>query len=110
MKVSCISSRPCAIHFLFLFVFSFVISISHSAVLPGPAGPPLSTETANPINYALQTEESDSDFNKDDEFAKLHAFWASRQYSAAGWCLQTSPTHFFKRLEKHSLLPRSPPL
>ena len=110
MKVSRITLRSFAIQFFFVFVFFSVISISHFVLYSEPTGLLLPARTAHHINYALQSEDSDSDFENDNEFAKLHAVWTFLHFPAIDWHSHPKLSYFIKDIEIYPSLPRSPPV
>jgi hypothetical protein len=93
----------------FIYVFSFAIGVSHFAPYQDLADPSLSTKTAHHVTFAIQAEDSVTDFDKDDDFARLHAVWSFLQFPLADWHTYINPSPFFKSTENFSLLPRSPP-
>jgi hypothetical protein len=109
MNVRWIPLRFYAIHFFFVYLFSFAIGVSHFAAYQEFADAPLSTKTAHHTTFAIQTEDSFTDFDKDDNFAKLHANWSFLQFSITDWHSSLNSSPFFKSIENSSLLPRAPP-
>jgi hypothetical protein len=110
MDVSRISIKSIAIHFLFVFVFSSFISISHFSPYPDPDALPCSNNADHHANYALQSEDNDSDSDNGDEFAKLHALWTFIQLSVCDCHFYSKAHYFVTCLGKNPLPPRSPPV
>jgi hypothetical protein len=99
-----------AIYLFCVFVFFSLEGISHSAPCPASAASPLSAKTTHHESCALQAEDNGADVEKDDDFAKLCAVWASPPFSVASRLLRTHRSPFFKSIEISILLPRFPPL
>jgi hypothetical protein len=93
----------------FVYVFSFAIGVSYFAPFQELEGPSLSTKAAHHVTFAIQAEDSFTDFDKDDDFARLHAVWSFLQFSTTDWHSYINPSLFFKSADNFSLLPRSPP-
>ena len=109
MNIRWISLRSFAIRFFFVYVFSFAIGVSHFAPYQGLADQPLSAKTAHHVTFAIEAEDNVSDFDKDNDFAKLHAVWNLLQFPITDWHSYINPSPFFKSIGNSSLLPRAPP-
>ena len=110
MNVRCILIKSLAIVFLFLFVFSSVLSISRFSPFPDPAGLPLPNNADHYATYALEPEDNYSDPDNGDEFAKLHGTRAFIQFPVSDWHLHPKPNYSFSCIGKNPLPPRSPPV
>ena len=109
MNVRRLTRKSLAIYFLFVFVFSSVISISHFSPYPDPAGLPGSNKADHHVTYALQPEDNDSDPDSGDDLAKLHGSKAFIHLSVSYWHLHPKPNYSFSFIGKNPLPPRSPP-
>ena len=109
MKSTRFLIKSFTISFLFALVLSFSITISCSAFYPESVSPLPAGNSHNKF-LLLQAKDKDFEFDKDDDFAKLHSFSTLLQFYFIEWHLHTNQIDFFKGIKFCSILPRSPPV
>ncbi len=99
-----------AILFLFALVSSPIINISRYTFHPELADAPLFAGNAHNKFLPLQAKDKDFEFDKEDDFAKLHFFLTFLQFHFNEWQFHTNQIGFFKGMEFRTIPPRSPPV